>query len=408
MQNVSNLVIPEGEVNAIHDKNGNLLWGRLAYNTKYAGDTEQDGTPTPDAPVAIQVVTGEQTVNISDGVTSRDYVIDLTGKNLIDPTNLSYAYSSNPSRVTLNSLDSGFNITVSSGTTVQPFVLFKSVDLTSYVGSTIRMKGTFDAQGGDIRIGRMDADGGNRTGVIAGTTSGETISFTVPSDLGSSPYLFYGVRCASTSTQLVNNFTNLILTIDSPIDSYAPYYNYELCKIVYSDYQTRVDNLEKIGSSWYAHSLIYKTTLDGTEDWEAWSAQNQTNTYAVKLVSPSPTPANISGSTTYRGIMSDKFSWYRQGIVYTTDAEAITTAGGNIYIRINKNRLSSVDVAGVKAWLHDNSPVVYYLLATPTDTQITDTTLISQLDSVHEWLTRYGYTSTVTGSLPIVIDKTNL
>ena len=43
----------------------------MAYDTKYAGDTVQDGTPTPDAQVAIQTATGEQTVTV-------------TGKNLFN------------------------------------------------------------------------------------------------------------------------------------------------------------------------------------------------------------------------------------------------------------------------------------------------------------------------------------
>ena len=41
MQNVSNLTIPEGQVRTIHSKDSRLIWGRVAYNTKYAGDTFQ-------------------------------------------------------------------------------------------------------------------------------------------------------------------------------------------------------------------------------------------------------------------------------------------------------------------------------------------------------------------------------
>ena len=41
MQNVKDLAITEGDVRTIHDSSGNLLWGRLAYDTKYEGDTFQ-------------------------------------------------------------------------------------------------------------------------------------------------------------------------------------------------------------------------------------------------------------------------------------------------------------------------------------------------------------------------------
>ena len=62
----------------------------------------------------------------------------------------------------------------------------------------------------------------------------------------------------------------------------------------------------------------------------------------------------------------------------------------------------------MNTWLATKLPVVYGALKYTTDTQITNTTLISQLNAVHEWLTRYGYNATVTGSLPIIISKTNL
>lgn len=73
MQNVSNLQIPEGAVRTIHDKDSRLIWGRVAYNTKYAGNTIQNGVPTPDTPIPVQTVTGEQTVAV-------------TGKNLYNLT----------------------------------------------------------------------------------------------------------------------------------------------------------------------------------------------------------------------------------------------------------------------------------------------------------------------------------
>lgn len=42
------------------------------------------------------------------------------------------------------------------------------------------------------------------------------------------------------------------------------------------------------------------------------------------------------------------------------------------------------------------------------NTKITDNTLISQLNTVHQFLTRYGYNSIVSGNLPLIISKTNL
>ena len=61
-----------------------------------------------------------------------------------------------------------------------------------------------------------------------------------------------------------------------------------------------------------------------------------------------------------------------------------------------------------KTWFSNNNTIFYYVLATATDTQITDSTLIGQLNAIHEWLTRYGYNATVSGNLPLVINQTNL
>ena len=40
-QELSELSIADGDVRTIHDAEGNLLWGKLYYDTKYQGDAEQ-------------------------------------------------------------------------------------------------------------------------------------------------------------------------------------------------------------------------------------------------------------------------------------------------------------------------------------------------------------------------------
>ena len=42
---------------------------------------------------------------------------------------------------------------------------------------------------------------------------------------------------------------------------------------------------------------------------------------------------------------------------------------------------SNTTIALMNTWLSNNNVIVYYPLATPTETQITDATLISQLDA---------------------------
>ena len=246
LQNVSNLVISEGNVRTIHDKDNNLLWGKLNYDTKYKGNSSQNGEPTPDIPVNINAVTGTQTITLSDGINSYDYIVNL--------------------------------------------------------------------------------------GTI------------------------------------------------------------ELTKIgTYQDY------IYKSGEDWYVHKEINKIVFDGTET--TWGTAVSSNVRFFRY----DTTDGAENSEHLVKIISDRFIGR-----YDTVSNSIVISGsvaGRILIFINGIAQS---VAQWKAWLADNNVTCYYAIATPTNTKITDSTLISQLDAIHQFLTRYGYNSIVSGNLPLIISKTNL
>lgn len=252
MQNVKEIAITEGDVRTIHDSNDNLLWGKLSYSTKYAGDTTQQTEPTPDAPIPVQVVTGEQTVTISDGVTSQDYTLDL--------------------------------------------------------GST------------------------------------------------------------------------------------------ELCKLgTYQDY------IYKTGDDWYVHKELSSISFDGSENWNYASGSAQPFRYTItdarQLAQSQSVPPDVY-SNYYTPFAWNNSSSVNYGVTASTNSSSL-----NVICFRNVDIASSADW---KTWLSTHNTIVYYPLATPTDTKITDATLISQLDAIEEWMTRYGYTSTITGNLPIIITQTNL
>lgn len=79
MQTITNLTIPEGEVRTIHDSDNKLLWGKLSYDVKYMGDTNQivDPVPSPDAPQLISIVTSDQEITLTGGSVSDTYTIAL-------------------------------------------------------------------------------------------------------------------------------------------------------------------------------------------------------------------------------------------------------------------------------------------------------------------------------------------
>lgn len=172
----------------------------------------------------------------------------------------------------------------------------------------------------------------------------------------------------------------------------------ELCKV--GDYQ---DYIYKNGDEWYLHQAINKVLLTGDED-ETWSGGNN-NIYFFHTVSDAYQPEN-------RGTVASILCNYYEANTYNRVASTTIDYGvaldsnnaGRLAIR-NKD---CANTTGLKTWLASHNTSVYYPLATPTDTKITDSTLISQLNAIEEWLTRYGYQATVTGSLPMVIEQTSL
>lgn len=250
MQNVSNLVISEGEVRTIHDENNRLLWGRVSYDVKYNGNTLQNGTPSPDAPVAVQVATGEQTVTLSDGVASEDYTVNL--------------------------------------------------------GSL------------------------------------------------------------------------------------------ELCKIgTYQDY------IYKSGDDWYVHKETRKVVLDGTE---TWSASNNGFLRAYNSLSPFYNLIAL-GEPSYQSVC-DHFVVQPNGTTWTGRGKCGFNSSGAFWVLHTDTSITTAQQ--FKNWLASNNTAIYIPIAASTEAQITDTALISQLEMVHQFATRYGYNANGTSSVPIIISRSDL
>ena len=62
------------------------------------------------------------------------------------------------------------------------------------------------------------------------------------------------------------------------------------------------------------------------------------------------------------------------------DTEKLAFAYASLYLALNKTTASTLQE--LKTWLSTHNTIVYYVLATPTTTEITDTELINQLESI--------------------------
>lgn len=141
----------------------------------------------------------------------------------------------------------------------------------------------------------------------------------------------------------------------------------ELAKI--GNYQ---DRIYKDSGKWYIEKQVGKVVLDGSESWTGLEVlTNTTGAY-----------------TLYNGILQGTpclSNYFVERQDYEEDAVGIVCRPYNtslISLRFSPSTLSAQTIAGIKTWLASNPTIVYYALATPTTTEITNEALITQLDAL--------------------------
>lgn len=468
------------------------------------GNTEQDGTPTPDAPVAVQTVTGENVVRITgknllnthatpasdrlsdagisytiadDGTITTSGTSTATYKNICFDITLpagTYKFSGCPSGGTIDSYSfalqvgstlyydygSGATFTLSGQTTVMAYPVRlggnTGVDMNGKVFKPMITASTasqdyeaYQEQSYEVNLGKnlLDMSQTFTQGTI--DTSGNIVpnNNTVLTDYiavkGSTSYVLSQVQKTTSKTVKVNIVSYFdtsktfigrfqVLTLDPqtfttpsncgyirfgyytsnglPIASWldyveelqleqgtrpTPYADYftpiELCKL--GNYQ---DYIYKSGDDWYVHKETNKILVDGSENWQypdsgtsytffQFSRNNFRSKYGAS--------ADFVASNSEVGFAkSDKFvqilgtsaaARLAQGISFSTE--------GNGWFRISVPNTVATTVDAFKTWLTSNNATVYYALATPTDTQITNQALIEQLEAI---LAAHAYAGT--------------
>lgn len=164
----------------------------------------------------------------------------------------------------------------------------------------------------------------------------------------------------------------------------------ELCKIgTYQDY------IYKSGDDWYVHKATGKIVLDGTEDWE-----RRYYDYDVYYRLLNVLPPQTVGYSNYFTVISKDIS--------IVDAiNSIRAASNNVDIIFTPSYQPSLE--DFKTWLSAHNTTFYYVLATPTDTKITDNTLIGQLEALwnamsHNGQTNIIVTASVSEDLPAILE----
>ena len=142
----------------------------------------------------------------------------------------------------------------------------------------------------------------------------------------------------------------------------------ELCKI--ENYQ---DSIIKKSDGWYLRKETGKAVFDGSNDenwyWETVSAGG--NNFYINI------PDGSGGETI--PVLTNYYFHYPNGTL-TPDYACRFSTGKNL----NCRHQNFNNVSDYKNWLSTHNLVAYYILATPTETKITDTTLVSQLEAIEE------------------------
>lgn len=338
LQNVKNIVIPEGGVKTIHDSNNRLLWGASGYNVKYNGDSAQQ---------------------------------TYSGKN-----QLGYDY------VSVKALNTGSSRT-----------WYDNLKTMVYNGVTYK----------------LNDDG---TVFVTGTATGASYIVLANPVSGLTPGTEYTLNgCpagGSTATYSLRIYANGSYKTENGSGYTFTYSNEDIIRINVSNgtvlpedgklFKPMVrlssitdDSYEPYVGGQPSPSVTYPQPVDVVTGLQtiAISDGEFSSSYVVNLGSIRLCKIN----TSYDYIHKNNDSWYVHeeiGKIDSYNGETVSTA-----------YLSTTGQLSTGA-------MVYYILNVATDTQITDSSLIAQLDSVYQFVSRYGYNATVSGNLPIIIDRTNL
>lgn len=384
MQNVTDLTISEGTVRTIHDSSDRLLWGKLSYNTYYAGDTTQQSYSGKNK--LAYSLAQLKSVNISGTWTDNEYSFN----------GVTYTVNGDLT-ITGNGTATGTSY----------LILTNSLTLTSSENYILNGSPT----GGSVSTYSIRLyDGGNYQ-----TEHGSGLSFTygtqnlvrinVSNGTQINNLIFEPmIRLASETSSVYEQYVG---GIPAPNPDYPQAVNVvtgeqtitingeaftlnlgstELCKI--GNYQ---DYIYKSGNDWYVHKETTKYV---------YSDSSQTAYFDSSFPRASfNRPSGIVGSadTTY----CNQFIY---GDTETTN-DRFNFSSTRVFVRSNEKMISATDW---NSWMGQNPVIFYFALTTPTDTKITDTTLLTQLNDINECLTRYGYNYIVSGNLPLIIIQNNL
>jgi len=161
---------------------------------------------------------------------------------------------------------------------------------------------------------------------------------------------------------------------------------------------TQATSYEPYGKIWYLNKQIGKVVLNGSES-ETFTYELVDGYDAFKYNCNNMLRTNVGLGVSNYYHNTNGVSLFGDGIV--------RFGWFNYYIYfINDTSRFSGTISNFKTWLNAHNVIIYFLLATPTTTEITDTTLISQLEAIKKSYTPQTNISQTNNDMPFILDVT--
>ena len=345
-----------GEVNSYVDWSDiQLETGSSA--TSYEPFVGGTASPNPEFPQPIQMVTGSQTITIN----GTDYPLDL-GKNLFDRDSAGYGNISSDGTINDNAnyVRSGY-ISISPSSAYTLSARFPSGFTTDPY----------------IRMAFYDA---NKNFISRPSAQG-TLTATSPSNAF---YCMIAMRQEATDIQL---------EAGSQATAYAPYKTpIKLCGLGDDGNGNPLykDRIYRDGEEWKIHKATNTKVYDGTnQGFDYRSSTGMSGKYRFQLagsveersIAQSDSTANFDGFCNELPAGSRGMTFQTQYLDGSVIAPRATASYGNIGV-VYAVAISGMTLEEANAWLATHNMVVTYALENPTDTTITDQTLIAQLEAI--------------------------
>ena len=313
----------------------------------YVGGT---ASPNPDYPQPISTVTGEQNIEVS-------------GKNLFDMddflTTAGATYTKDGDQ---------YSITA-----------WGNLISTRYPLQGIKTGNTYTISLSGVAQNTANArlqvyKNGSAVGTIYGGTDHQEHSYTFTAD--GSQYAVNAAYSSPFSSPVI--FKNPQLERGSAT-TYESYHGQEfpidLGSIELAKIGTYQDRIYKEDSKWYIEKQVGKVVLDGSEQYWAYvSGAHPRFTVNISSIKPAATAGTVGD------VMSDYFTTTSASAIYSGTDNGIAVHNEQAQLWFSYFAITSL--ADFKTWLSTHPTTVYYALATPTTTEITDATLLSQLNFI--------------------------